>query len=136
MRKTVPVVIAGCLFAALAAQADIQNPPLSQYTPVTKLGRGIGNIAFGITEIPDTMKKVQRIDGTKAAWSSGLTEGAWRTVKRVGYGAFEVVTFPAPVYKGTYRQPYKRGELYPHAGLKEYPPELGFQSGASYTRLD
>lgn len=136
MSKSILVALVGCLFAAVAAQADIQNPPLSQYTPVTKLGRGLGNIVFGITELPDTMKRVQRSDGTKAAWSVGLVDGAWRSVKRIGYGAFETVTFPAPIYKGTFRQPYKRGELYPHAGLKEYAPELGFQSGTTYSRLD
>lgn len=136
MSRTILVAFVGCLIAAAAAKADIQNPPLSHYTPVTKLGRGLGNIAFAVTELPDTMKRVQRTDGTKAAWSVGLVDGAWRTVKRVGYGAYEVATFPAPVYKGTYRQPYKRGELYPHAGLKEYAPELGFQGGASYSRLD
>lgn len=116
--------------------ADIQDPPMARQTAVRKLGRGLGNIMFGITEIPDTMKKEQRISGTKGAWSIGLTTGTWRFMQRVGYGAFEVVTFPAPVYKGTYRQPYKRGELYPGKGLTEFAPELGFKAGTTYSRKD
>ncbi len=128
------------LTAALAlglsglAFADIQNPPMDRQTPVTKLGRGLGNIAFGVTEIPSSIAREQRANGTNAAWSTGLANGAWRTVKRVGYGAFEVVTFPVPTYKGTYRQPYTRGELYPTSGLTEHSPEMGFRTGTTYSR--
>ena len=126
----------GAAILAGSAVADIQNPPRDQYTPVTKLGRGLGNVAFGVTEIPDTMKRVQRLEGTNAAWSVGLVDGTWRTIKRAGYGVFEVVTFPLPIHKGTYRQPYKRGELYPNSGLKEYAPELGFKTKTTYSRTN
>lgn len=130
-------ILAAAVGAALlagSAMADIQNPPKDNYTPVTKLGRGLGNIVFGVTEIPDTMKRVQRLEGTNAAWSAGLANGTWRTIKRVGYGVVETVTFPVPTYKGGYRQPYKRGELYPNSGMKEYSPELGFQTETTYSR--
>jgi hypothetical protein len=82
------------------------------------------------------MKQEQKMDGTKAAWSTGLVGGTWKAVKRVGYGAWEVATFPIPTHKGTYRQPYKRAELAPNSGLTEYAPELGFKSGTNYTRGD
>lgn len=123
-------------FALLAgtAMADIHNPPMDSYTPVRKLGRGVGNIVFGVTELPDTMMREQKAAGTKAAWSVGLADGTWRTIKRVGYGVVETVTFPVPTFKGTYRQPYKRGEIYPNSGLKEFAPELGFKTGTSYSR--
>jgi putative exosortase-associated protein (TIGR04073 family) len=132
--KTRFLAAAAAILMAVPAMADIQNPPLDSYTAVRKLGRGLGNIAFGVTEIPDSMLREQRIAGTKAAWSVGLTDGAWRTIKRVGYGAFETVTFTVPTFKGTYKQPYKRGELYPNSGMKEFAPELGFQTGTSYCR--
>lgn len=135
MKSILSSVLGFCLLAA-PAMADIQNPPLDSYTPVTKLGRGIGNVVFGITELPDTMIREQRIHGTKAAWSVGLANGTWRTVKRVGYGVVETVTFPVPTFKGTYRQPYKRGEIYPTSGLKEFSPELGFKSGTTYSRTN
>ena len=43
------------IMLATAAFADIQAPPASDYGPTRKLGRGLGNIAYGITEIPFQM---------------------------------------------------------------------------------
>ena len=40
------------LLLAAMAQADIQQPPASEWGPTRKLGRGLGNIAFGLTELP------------------------------------------------------------------------------------
>ena len=136
MRSRFLVAVLGSVVFACPAFADIQNPPIDAYNPVRKLGRGVGNIVFGITEIPETMKREQNRSGTKGAWSAGLADGTWRFMKRVSYGVAETVTFPAPTFKGTYKQPYKRGELYPNSGLKEFSPELGFQTGTTYSRTD
>lgn len=123
-------------FAGLA-QADIQAPPGVQFksvtnTPINKLGRGISNIAFAVNEIPATMISTRRSHGINAAWGPGLTKGVTRTIGRTGFGVWEVVTFPFPTHKGTFRQPYTRGELYPRVGLTEFAPELGFKSGTTY----
>lgn len=129
-------LIASTIFGLLAsfASADLQDPQLAKYGPTRKISRGIGNIVFGITELPTAVMDTQRIEGTKAAWSVGLGDGIVRTVKRVGWGAFEVVTFAWPTYKCGWRQPYKRKEIFPKTGLEEFPPELGFQAGTSYNR--
>lgn len=134
MIKRILASALGLSLLASMAMADIQNPPLDAYTPVRKLGRGLGNIVYGITELPETMEREQKISGTKGAWSAGLADGTWRTVKRVGFGVYETVLFPVPSFKGTYKQPYKRGELYPNSGMKEFAPEMGFKSGTTYSR--
>jgi len=124
--------IIGALFGA-SALADIQDPPLAQQDPLRKLGRGLGNIAFGVTELPYTMGRTHRAENANAAFSVGVVRGTWRTFQRVGYGVVEVVTFPFPTYHGTYRQPYMRQELNNYSGLQEFPPELGFHTSATYT---
>lgn len=40
------------LLTASFALADIQQPPSSEWGPTRKLGRGLGNICYGITELP------------------------------------------------------------------------------------
>jgi hypothetical protein len=44
--------------------ADIQAPPASDYGATRKLGRGLGNIAFGLTEIPFQMSVINDLDGS------------------------------------------------------------------------
>ncbi|QQL43806.1 exosortase system-associated protein, TIGR04073 family [Sulfuriroseicoccus oceanibius] len=134
MKKLLIASIVFGLAAPLAANADIQDPQLAKYGPTRKLSRALGNIAYGITELPTAIYTTQRLEGTKAAWSAGLGDGIVRTVKRVGWGAFEVVTFAWPTYKCGWRQPYKRKEIYFNTGLEEFPPELGFQQGSPYNR--
>ena len=47
MKVLLPVI--GLLLAVSLASADIQQPPSSEWGPTRKLGRGLGNIAFGLT---------------------------------------------------------------------------------------
>jgi len=134
MKKLLIASILFGLAAPIAAYADINNPQLAKYGPTRKLFRGLGNIAYGITEIPTSIYSTQRLEGTEAAWSAGLGEGIVRTAKRFGWGAFEVVTFAWPTYKCGWRQPYKNKEIFYNTGLEEFPPELGFQQGTTYNR--
>jgi len=127
---TLLVVLAICS----TAFADIQQPPASDYGPTRKLGRGIANIAFGITEIPDSIFAVNDSEGNAAAWSYGLVRGVGRTFARLGYGLYEVATFPAPTVKGTYRPPYKSIVPWINGGYEEFPPELGWETRYDYVR--
>lgn len=92
------------LLAALA-QADIQQPPASEWGPTRKLGRGLGNIAFGLTELPTSMMSVNYFEGNSAAFSYGIVRGLGRTFARLGYGLYDTFLFPFPNYKGTYAPP-------------------------------
>ena len=123
------------LLSALA-QADIQQPPSSEWGPTHKLGRGIGNIAFGITELPTSMMSVNYFDGNSAAFSYGIVRGLGRTFARIGYGLYDTFLFPFPTYKGTYAPPYKSNVQWIWSGYSEFPPELLFETRYPYVRND
>lgn len=122
------------LAAASLAFADIQQPPSSDMGPTRKLGRGIGNICFGITEIPTSMASVNYFDGNSAAFSYGIVRGVGRTLARLGYGLYDTLLFPFPTVKGTYAPPYRSNVQWIHSGYSEFPPELGFESRYPYVR--
>lgn len=118
----------------LTAQADIQAPPASDQGPTRKLGRGIANIAFGITEIPDQIFSVNYDEGNSAAWSYGVVRGVGRFFARLGYGVYEVALFPFPTQKGTYYPPYRSDIPWINSGYQEFPPELGWNTRYNYSR--
>jgi len=123
-----------------AVVADIQAPPGNMYTSERKLGRGLSNIFYSISEIPEQISRRGEIYGRKAGWGYGLVSGVNRMFKRMGYGFYEVFTFRCPTYHGTFKPPYTkcgadyRQEMNPHDGLSEFPPELGAESYFKHTR--
>jgi len=122
------------LLTASLCLADIQQPPSSEWGPTRKLGRGLGNICFGIAELPDSMLSVNYFDGNSAAFSYGIVRGLGRTFARLGYGLYDTLLFPIPTYKGTYAPPYKSNVQWINRGYGEFPPELGFESRYPYVR--
>lgn len=116
------------------AFADIQAPPASDYGPTRKLGRGLSNIAFGITEIPDSIQAVNYAEGNSAAWGYGLVRGVGRFLARAGYGIYEVALFPFPTKNGTYYPAYRSDIPWINSGYQEFPPELGFDTRYNYSR--
>ena len=134
--STILLALAGTTYV------DIQAPPASEYTATRKLGRAVSNILFAVEEIPTTMIRWDDREGNNAAFSVGIVDGISRTISRVGYGFYELVTFWAPTYKCTYKPCYQ--DTCGRSGLKEYnvwggfsefPEELGFQSKYGYSRL-
>lgn len=119
---------------ATSALADIQQPPASDYGPTRKLGRGVGNVLFGYTELLDSMAAVNYADGNSASWSYGIVRGVGRSFARLGYGVYDIVTFPFPTVKGSYRPPYRSDIPWIHSGYQEFPPELGFETRYNYVR--
>jgi len=121
---------------ALAATsfADIQAPPASDQGPTRKLGRGIANIAYGSSELIDSITAVNYAEGNSAAFSYGIVRGLGRTFARLGYGVYEVVLFPFPTQKGTYYPPYKSVIPWINSGYTEFPPELGWETRFNYCR--
>lgn len=115
--------------------ADIQAPPASDQGPTRKLGRGISNLAFGITELPVAISEVNYSEGNSAAFGYGLVRGVGRMFARMGYGLYEVVLFPFPTHQGKYTPPYRSDIPWIHSGYSEFPPELGFESRYNYSRL-
>ena len=123
----------GSLVTATAL-ADIHDPPMNDQGPTRKLGRGIANIAFGVTEIPTVMSEMNEREGNSALWSYGAVRGIGRFFARLGYGIYEVTTFPFPTTRSSYRPPYKSNIPWIHGGYEEFPPELGFHTRYRYVR--
>ena len=88
-------------FAALC-RADIHDPPSNDYGPTRKLGRGVSNLLFGISELPTTIAKVNDVEGNSAAGGYGVVRGVGRSVMRMQAGIFEILTWPFPVVRGSY----------------------------------
>ena len=122
------------LCGTVACFADIQAPPSSDQGPTRKLGRGLANILYGSSEIFESMSDVNYADGNSAAFSYGLVRGVGRTLARLGYGTFEVVTFPFPTNHGTYKPPYRNNIQWLNSGYAEFPPEIGFETKYDYSR--
>jgi putative exosortase-associated protein (TIGR04073 family) len=126
--------VALVLFPTAPVSADIQDPPLNDHGPSRKLARGIANIAFGVSEIPFEIILSNEADGNSTAFSYGAIRGVGRFLSRLGFGVYEVVTFPIPTHKGTYHPPFKSNIPWVNGGLEEFPPELGFETRYSYGR--
>ena len=131
--KTIITLLTVCGIAT-ACYADIQAPPQSQYGPTRKLGRALANILHGGTEIPVTIAEVNDAEGNAAAATYGVVKGVGRSLFRLNRGVFELITWPFPTYKGTYRPPYPDEVPWIHGGYQEFPPELGWESKYDYIR--
>ncbi len=130
------ILILATISIAGLSSADIQAPPAEKNTFVRKLSRSISNIFYGISEMPNSYAKTE-IDGGTAEFSYATVHGAGKTLARLGYGLYELVTFPFPSYKGTYRAPYEpavRASTHPATGFMDFPPEVGFVSGVMSNR--
>ena len=91
------------LIGAASAQAEkVAGHQLSEAEEITqdmssKLWRGVFNVATGWGEIPRQMIKSGKDRGWWAVLPIGIPSGAFMTVVRTGTGAFETVTFVAPI---------------------------------------
>ena len=107
---------------------------MNDHGPSRKLARGIANIAFGAVEIPFELILMNESEGNVTSMSYGGVRGVGRFLARLGYGVYEVVTFPFPTQRGTYFPPYKSNIPWVHGGFEEFPPELGFETRYDYSR--
>lgn len=120
-------------FTAIAL-ADIQDPPGNDFGPTRKLGRAISNICSAGTEVLYTMEEVNEHEGNSAAWSYGLVKGWGRVIYRTNAGWAELLTWPFPTYKGSYKPFYKSDIPWINGGYAEFPPELGYETKYHYSR--
>jgi putative exosortase-associated protein (TIGR04073 family) len=136
------LLVAAGAFASLTVfvSADIHAPPGHAYTAERKLGRALSNILYGLVEIPEQIVRKTDSYGRKAGWSYGAVDGTSRSLRRLGYGFYELFTFTCPTYRGTFKPPYERCgednriEMNVQDGLSEFPPELGFETYFSHSR--
>jgi putative exosortase-associated protein (TIGR04073 family) len=123
------------LTLASTAFADIQDPPMNDQGPTRKLSRGISNVLFGITELPQCINQINDREGNAAAASYGVVRGVTRTAVRIGAGVYEIVTFPFPTNRSSYRPALKSNIPWIHGGYEEFPPELGWNTRKRYNSI-
>jgi putative exosortase-associated protein (TIGR04073 family) len=129
------LAITAAITIASVAMADIQSPPGHVWGWSRKLSRALGNLVYSPSEIVSRWNRGNASDGTIAAGPLSVVEGTKRCLVRVGYGIFELATFPVPAYKKTYRPPYyKKERIDPYYGYDEFPPQVGIISQAGYSR--
>jgi hypothetical protein len=74
-------------------------------------------------------------DGSTAAASYGLVNGFKKSGVRIGYGLYELITWPGPTYKGGFREPYYRNiRMNPFDGYSEFAPQIGIIADKKYGR--
>jgi putative exosortase-associated protein (TIGR04073 family) len=132
MKKLVLIIL--LIGFAPLANADIQSPPGARQEPGRKISRGFANLVYGLTEIPSTWNRQIAMGDSSSAFAQTFLRGTFRGLCRMGYGAYEIITFPLPTYKGSYRAPYNNLEYDPNHGFAEFPPEVGYKSASSYGR--
>ena len=133
MKKLLIVIF--CVGMVSLAYADIQAPPKSQYTNVRKLSRGLANIFYGWTELPNSIVRNNERGGSSTEnVIFGILNGLERTGVRLAYGLYEVVNFNRPIYKDSFRAPYASKKYTPVSGYEEFPSQIGFLSTVEYTR--
>lgn len=135
MKKIALILSLILLSSSYTSFADIQSPPGARDNRVRKLSRGLGNLVYGIVELPGYWRRSNVREGSTVAASHGIVNGATRSVIRMGFGLYEVVTFPFPTYKDGFKSPLPIKEKWDaHHGYSDYPRELGFQSAYDYVR--
>ncbi|MFT4549336.1 MAG: putative exosortase-associated protein (TIGR04073 family) [Verrucomicrobiales bacterium] len=135
MKKLALILTFVLATTSFTAFADIQSPPGSRDNRVRKLSRGLSNMIYGITELPASWRKSNMREGSTVAAGHGIVNGAKRSVVRMGFGLYEVVTFPFATYKDGFKSPIpKKLKWDVNHGYSDYPSELGFQSVYDYGR--
>jgi len=135
MKKRIVLTLTALLAIGSIAFADIQSPPGGVFNWSRKLSRALSNLAYAPFEIPNYAIRSLRTEGNVGEHVIAPIEGLKRTGVRFGYGVFEVVTFPFPTYKDTYRPPYARKQrIDPWFGYDEFPPQFGITGQANYSR--
>jgi len=131
--RSLLIIAVSLAVVGVTAYADIQAPPMMDMGPGRKLGRGISNVLYGITELPTTIIDINEREGNSAALSYGILKGLGRSIFRFGVGWYEIITFPAPTYKSSFRPCYiPVSEPWKLSTFGEFPPELGWESRFAY----
>lgn len=130
MKRILLSIAAG--FIVSTAMADIQDPPMNDQGPTRKLGRALANLTCSLSEIPDSIRRVNDLEGNAAAATYGVVRGWGRFLFRIRVGVHELATWPFPTYKRSFRPMYKSNIPWVNSGYDEFPPELGFQTRKPY----
>ncbi len=145
MKRPLSTCIAALATVVAASHllADIQEPPLVQYTALRKLARGLSNMQGAHMELLDVLMHANDLEPYKLGrgtndFNMGLYpvfEGVRRTIVRFHLGFFETVTFPVSWPASTYKPLLKSTVPWVSTGYEEFPPSLGLQERYDYSRI-
>jgi len=110
----------------LTTRADISMPVRDSF--YDKLGRGLADVVFSMTELPDSQYGMLETEGPTVAFCKGfMVQGVSRMVMDMGHGVWEIVTCPLPTnnfysYRSQKLPPYDSMVVndYPPADLKNW----------------
>lgn len=117
LAATVTLIISGSRMCVAEGPSEVDKA-------MRQLGRGVGNVATGIFEVPDSVYTVQEEEGEVAAITYGLLRGVWRFGVREAVGVIEITTTPFVRFKPIIKPEWtaERGPLsaiYPE--MSRYP---------------
>jgi putative exosortase-associated protein (TIGR04073 family) len=117
---------------------DIQDPPANAHGPIRKLSRGLSNVMFASTELLTWADLENETLGNAA--NASPVRGVWRFMTRIGVGLYDILTFPAPTWMGSYGPVegllHRSTIPWVNGGFEEFPPELGFETRMPYARVN
>ena len=134
MKFTLLCSLVWCGAVISTARADIQAPPGADHGPTRKLSRAVSNLFLGFTEVPVTIAQVNSDEGNSAAVSYGVIRGFGRGFARTGVGFYELLFWPFPLNKSSYRPTLRPEVPWILSGYQEFPPELGWETRYGYPR--
>ena len=94
MKKIALLIAVLIVFTSVSAFAEGSG------NPMTKLGRGLLDVATAVFELPKAIGEVSSEEGAVVGATKGLFDGIAKLVLRGVTGIYEVVTFPIAVPAG------------------------------------
>ena len=91
MKKGTAMLLLIVLILSVPGSAFAENNPL------TKLGRGLANVLTSPVALGRGITEAHDKDGILAGVTVGAITGTFNVIKRIIVGAYEIVTFPAPI---------------------------------------
>jgi putative exosortase-associated protein (TIGR04073 family) len=97
--KIAATILALVFLSSTLSFAGTDDPPTGN-NALRKLGRGLSNVIFGVTEVPNQISGTTAAKGGAAGATYGTGKGFLRWICREVVGVYEVVTFPLPMGNG------------------------------------
>ncbi len=96
MRRHLGWGVLGVVLTLLVVGAVPAHAAEPESGVIRKLGRGLGNTAFGWLEIFNQPLRAMEESGSFAGMTTGVAKGAFYFVGRTVVGVLEIITFPLP----------------------------------------
>ncbi len=96
LTKKLSIIAVLTVVMTMGLNAAVNEDYNVDYTASRKLGRAVSNVLFGVVEVPKTMVEEDNINGSVAAYTTGIFGGLSRFIQREVVGVWEILTFWTP----------------------------------------